>query len=282
MHLSAETQSRTPAANVYGREFCTEFLLNATQPPANSPEEEEENPVTIPPPPPSTLPQGSASSTINGGGHSRRTAMPRTQYGPLVTPFLALGASATEAASDSAPSLSPASMSLQQVPLDEKCGPMRRKRGRPPVKKPLQCAECGTSNTPEWRRGKDGPNTLCNACGLQFSKRLRQEKEAKRRTNSIENVLNYPSGVNSTLNVIPTTVPASPTPHCTSSVPTPLNTNPPATSSPNDTPPSGSPSLLLSPLALKAEQAPSSLEPHELHNSILRAVANSSAALSLS
>lgn len=32
------------------------------------------------------------------------------------------------------------------------------------------CTHCGTSSTPEWRRGPDGCRTLCNACGLFYSK----------------------------------------------------------------------------------------------------------------
>jgi len=28
------------------------------------------------------------------------------------------------------------------------------------------CMECGTTTTPQWRRGPDGPGTLCNACGV--------------------------------------------------------------------------------------------------------------------
>ena len=29
---------------------------------------------------------------------------------------------------------------------------------------PTRCLGCGTTETPEWRRGPMGPRTLCNAC----------------------------------------------------------------------------------------------------------------------
>lgn len=34
----------------------------------------------------------------------------------------------------------------------------------------LQCIQCGTTNSPEWRRGADRRRNLCNACGLFFNK----------------------------------------------------------------------------------------------------------------
>ncbi|KAI9009922.1 GATA zinc finger-domain-containing protein [Phycomyces nitens] len=37
-----------------------------------------------------------------------------------------------------------------------------------------RCHSCNTTNTPEWRRGPDGARTLCNACGLHYSKLLRK------------------------------------------------------------------------------------------------------------
>ncbi|KAL5340821.1 hypothetical protein BJX70DRAFT_95520 [Aspergillus crustosus] len=43
------------------------------------------------------------------------------------------------------------------------------------LKGEYQCADCGTSDSPEWRKGPDGPKTLCNACGLRWAK-----KEKKR------------------------------------------------------------------------------------------------------
>ncbi|KAI8643191.1 hypothetical protein BD408DRAFT_415411 [Parasitella parasitica] len=37
-----------------------------------------------------------------------------------------------------------------------------------------RCHSCNTMDTPEWRRGPDGARTLCNACGLHYSKLLRK------------------------------------------------------------------------------------------------------------
>ncbi|OBT96487.1 blue light receptor [Pseudogymnoascus verrucosus] len=36
------------------------------------------------------------------------------------------------------------------------------------------CTDCGTLDSPEWRKGPEGPKTLCNACGLRWAK---QEKK---------------------------------------------------------------------------------------------------------
>ncbi|CAH2352137.1 hypothetical protein CLIB1423_05S06458 [[Candida] railenensis] len=36
--------------------------------------------------------------------------------------------------------------------------------------KPLECNHCSCTSSPEWRRGPDGKRTLCNACGLFYSK----------------------------------------------------------------------------------------------------------------
>ncbi|CAO3701718.1 unnamed protein product [Rhizopus stolonifer] len=35
------------------------------------------------------------------------------------------------------------------------------------------CDHCGTVEAPEWRKGPNGPKTLCNACGLRWSKKQR-------------------------------------------------------------------------------------------------------------
>ncbi|CAD7703138.1 unnamed protein product [Ostreobium quekettii] len=38
-----------------------------------------------------------------------------------------------------------------------------------------KCTKCGTTRTPQWREGPEGPKTLCNACGV----RLSREKKTK-------------------------------------------------------------------------------------------------------
>ena len=37
------------------------------------------------------------------------------------------------------------------------------------------CTDCGTLDSPEWRRGPSGPKTLCNACGLRWAKREKKK-----------------------------------------------------------------------------------------------------------
>ncbi|KAL6904567.1 blue light regulator 2 [Trichoderma evansii] len=49
------------------------------------------------------------------------------------------------------------------------------------------CTDCGTLDSPEWRKGPNGPKTLCNACGLRWA------KKEKKRNNSIGTPLAKPS-----------------------------------------------------------------------------------------
>lgn len=39
----------------------------------------------------------------------------------------------------------------------------------------IKCLECGADSSPEWRKGPEGPKTLCNRCGLRYAKKLRQQ-----------------------------------------------------------------------------------------------------------
>ncbi|KAF9901107.1 hypothetical protein EC991_006525 [Linnemannia zychae] len=43
------------------------------------------------------------------------------------------------------------------------------------------CESCGTTNSPEWRRGQSGKKDLCNACGLRYSRSVaRQNRQAQK------------------------------------------------------------------------------------------------------
>lgn len=42
------------------------------------------------------------------------------------------------------------------------------------LKKVITCDHCGSKDTPEWRKGPTGARTLCNACGLYYSKLIRK------------------------------------------------------------------------------------------------------------
>ncbi|KAE8209431.1 hypothetical protein CF327_g6589 [Tilletia walkeri] len=51
------------------------------------------------------------------------------------------------------------------------------------------CQSCGTTNSPEWRRGPTGHKTLCNACGLRYSRSvLRAKKRAEKRKTSEQSI----------------------------------------------------------------------------------------------
>lgn len=43
-----------------------------------------------------------------------------------------------------------------------------------------RCDICLTTDTPEWRKGPNGPRTLCNACGLRYSKQVRKTDQPKK------------------------------------------------------------------------------------------------------
>lgn len=42
------------------------------------------------------------------------------------------------------------------------------------IASPSNCSHCGSKSTPEWRRGPEGDKTLCNACGLFYSKLIKK------------------------------------------------------------------------------------------------------------
>lgn len=76
--------------------------------------------------------------------------------------------------------------------------PTRKRGRRPSAPEDRRCDQCGTEDTPEWRKGPKGPKTLCNACGLQYSKRVRLEEQAQKplRDHKISLLLNSPDDPN--------------------------------------------------------------------------------------
>ncbi|KAM9985264.1 hypothetical protein ACTFIZ_008791 [Dictyostelium cf. discoideum] len=69
--------------------------------------------------------------------------------------------------------------------------PTKKKRGRPAKITPEFCYVCRRTETPYWRRGRNGDLIvdLCNACGLHYMKKDKKEKIAREKQ-SINNVLN--------------------------------------------------------------------------------------------
>ncbi|CAH9109900.1 unnamed protein product [Cuscuta europaea] len=49
-----------------------------------------------------------------------------------------------------------------------KSSPTKKKKAKKKRKTGRKCSHCETAETPQWRRGPMGPNTLCNACGVRY------------------------------------------------------------------------------------------------------------------
>jgi hypothetical protein len=58
---------------------------------------------------------------------------------------------------------------------DDERGKKKKKVRHPPDQ--FVCRTCGRTDSPEWRKGPDGPKTLCNACGLRWAKQVRKGDE---------------------------------------------------------------------------------------------------------
>ncbi|KAI9719449.1 MAG: hypothetical protein M1812_003520 [Candelaria pacifica] len=61
------------------------------------------------------------------------------------------------------------------IPVDKDTRAGGDKKKKLKVADEYVCTDCGTLDSPEWRKGPNGPKTLCNACGLRWAK-----KEKKR------------------------------------------------------------------------------------------------------
>jgi len=75
--------------------------------------------------------------------------------------------------------------------------PPKRKRGRKSIdKSALCCSACKTSVTPEWRKGPKGRNSLCNACGLRWSKVAKPDQSSSPGESSQSSSPTSPSTLN--------------------------------------------------------------------------------------
>lgn len=55
------------------------------------------------------------------------------------------------------------------------------------------CADCGTLDSPEWRKGPKGPKTLCNACGLRWAKKEKKRSGDDGKNSSPASTLQSPA-----------------------------------------------------------------------------------------
>jgi PAS domain S-box-containing protein len=73
--------------------------------------------------------------------------------------------------------------------LDRDRDGAKKERKKVKVAEEYVCADCGTLDSPEWRKGPRGPKTLCNACGLRWAK-----KEKKRSGDDVKDNHSPPHG----------------------------------------------------------------------------------------
>jgi PAS domain S-box-containing protein len=73
--------------------------------------------------------------------------------------------------------------------LDRDRDSSKKERKKVKVAEEYVCADCGTLDSPEWRKGPKGPKTLCNACGLRWAK-----KEKKRGGDDVKEGYSPPHG----------------------------------------------------------------------------------------
>ncbi|KAI8852810.1 hypothetical protein BC829DRAFT_383859 [Chytridium lagenaria] len=94
---------------------------------------------------------------------------------PMTAMALPMARGGTGHKSSATSSGSVGASSLNQVAGGAATKPARKKQKVKIPKEDLFCRRCGTTASPEWRKGPDGPKTLCNACGLAHSKKQRKD-----------------------------------------------------------------------------------------------------------
>lgn len=70
------------------------------------------------------------------------------------------------------------------IPVDNRAGDKKKKMK---VADEYVCTDCGTLDSPEWRKGPNGPKTLCNACGCESFLFLLINTSYPKKTSRFEN-----------------------------------------------------------------------------------------------
>jgi hypothetical protein len=91
-------------------------------------------------------------------------------------------ASATEVRSFNAPNANASTVIATAKPSQASASPPTAARSGKNQSKMKRCDMCGTTVTPQWRRGPNGSGTLCNSCGVKWSiGRRRKRKNASKK-----------------------------------------------------------------------------------------------------
>ncbi|KAI9255362.1 putative white-collar-1c protein [Helicostylum pulchrum] len=53
----------------------------------------------------------------------------------------------------------------------------QRRKKKTSIEAPKMCVKCQRKDSPEWRKGPNGPKELCNACGLRYAKSLNSKNK---------------------------------------------------------------------------------------------------------
>ncbi|RCH84624.1 blue light receptor [Rhizopus stolonifer] len=60
--------------------------------------------------------------------------------------------------------------------VNPKSRKQKKKKSTETNELPKMCTQCQSTDSPEWRKGPNGPKELCNACGLRYAKTLVSKK----------------------------------------------------------------------------------------------------------
>jgi len=156
--MSSPLLSQLMDAQPQAQQILSPLTTEVTSPLVTTVEQERKALAT-----PVKNPKAGKTATPGSKRKSAKTARMNVQQGTPVSGLMPMG-----------PGASPAT-TPDSVPREKK------RRGRPPTEKPHACSHCGTTTTPEWRRGKVAEGVyvpLCNACGLQLAKRNRLQRQS--------------------------------------------------------------------------------------------------------